>query len=131
MTAHHVKKPGGHNAHANKAMVQMMAVFAEMERDAISKRTKEALAAAKARGVGWRCSVEGRHPAAELPLLSPAPRVIRWPAAAGPTASLSLGLRSPADAETRRPPEWSFRAQSRLPRRTGQPGPTAHPHLSP
>ena len=39
------------NPHANKAMVQMMAVFAEMERDAISKRTKEALAAARARGV--------------------------------------------------------------------------------
>jgi DNA invertase Pin-like site-specific DNA recombinase len=39
------------NPHANKAMVQMMAVFAEMERDAISKRTKEALAAAQARGV--------------------------------------------------------------------------------
>jgi hypothetical protein len=39
------------NPNANKAMVQMMAVFAGMERDAISKRTKEALAAAKARGV--------------------------------------------------------------------------------
>jgi DNA invertase Pin-like site-specific DNA recombinase len=39
------------NPHANKPMVQMMTVFAEMERDAISKRTKEALAAAKARGV--------------------------------------------------------------------------------
>ena len=39
------------NPHANKAMVQMMAVFAEMERDAISKRTKEALVAAKERGV--------------------------------------------------------------------------------
>jgi DNA invertase Pin-like site-specific DNA recombinase len=39
------------NPHANKPMVQMMAVFAEMERDAISKRTKEALAPARARGV--------------------------------------------------------------------------------
>jgi DNA invertase Pin-like site-specific DNA recombinase len=37
------------NPYANKMTVQMMAVFGEAERDLISKRTKEALAAAKAR----------------------------------------------------------------------------------
>jgi DNA invertase Pin-like site-specific DNA recombinase len=36
---------------ANKTMIQMYAVMSEWERDAISKRTKEALAAARARGV--------------------------------------------------------------------------------
>jgi DNA invertase Pin-like site-specific DNA recombinase len=36
---------------ANKTMIQMHAVMSEWERDAISKRTKEALTAAKARGV--------------------------------------------------------------------------------
>jgi DNA invertase Pin-like site-specific DNA recombinase len=36
---------------ADKTMIQMHAVMSEWERDAISKRTKEALAAAKARGV--------------------------------------------------------------------------------
>lgn len=36
---------------ANKTMIQMHAVMAEWERDQISKRTKDALAAAKARGV--------------------------------------------------------------------------------
>lgn len=36
---------------ANKVMIQMHSVMAEWERDQISKRTKEALAAAKARGV--------------------------------------------------------------------------------
>jgi DNA invertase Pin-like site-specific DNA recombinase len=35
------------NPHANKTMIQMLAVFAEHERDAISKRTKDALAAKK------------------------------------------------------------------------------------
>jgi DNA invertase Pin-like site-specific DNA recombinase len=36
---------------ANKVMIQMHAVMSEWERDQISKRTKDALAAAKARGV--------------------------------------------------------------------------------
>lgn len=36
---------------ANKVMIQMHAVMSEWERDAISKRTKDALAAAKTRGV--------------------------------------------------------------------------------
>ena len=39
------------NPAANKPMVQMLAVFAEYERDQIAARTKAALAAAKARGV--------------------------------------------------------------------------------
>ena len=39
------------NPHANKMMVQMLAVFAEHERDMIRARTKAALAAAKANGV--------------------------------------------------------------------------------
>ncbi|SAK48267.1 resolvase [Caballeronia calidae] len=58
---------------ANKVMIQMHAVMAEWERDQISKRTKDALTAAKARGVklgtagaaNLKPNVEARQQAAD------------------------------------------------------------------
>jgi DNA invertase Pin-like site-specific DNA recombinase len=43
------------NPHASKALIQMMAVFAEYEAEAISTRTRDALAVVKAAIVESRC----------------------------------------------------------------------------
>ena len=77
---------------ANDLAVGIMALVAQQEREAISKRTKEALAVARSRGVrlgnpngpeaGWqgRCAPPGSHPAQRRPACPSAehyPRAIR------------------------------------------------------
>jgi DNA invertase Pin-like site-specific DNA recombinase len=47
--------------YANKLTLQIMAAFAEHERDAISRRTKDALAAAKARGTTLGNPLKGKQ----------------------------------------------------------------------
>lgn len=50
------------NPHANRLMLHMLAAFAEFERELISKRTKDALAVAKSKGV--QLGINGRRLAA-------------------------------------------------------------------
>ena len=63
---------------ANKLTVHIMAAFAEYEREAISQRTKAALAAVKARGkvLGNPNLAEARKAAAAATRTTPAPEVI-------------------------------------------------------
>lgn len=66
------------NPHASRLVVHVMAAFAEHERDMISKRTKDALAAKKARGAvlgnpKWQASI-GKATAAATPVPVP-PRI--------------------------------------------------------
>ncbi len=68
------------NPHASRLVVHVMAAFAEHERDMISKRTKDALAAKKARGAvlgnpRWRESI-GKATAAATPMPVP-PRITK------------------------------------------------------
>ena len=68
------------NPHATRLVVHMMAAFAEHERDMISKRTKDALAAKKARGAvlgnpRWRESI-GKATAKATPPPVP-PRIVK------------------------------------------------------
>ena len=68
------------NPHASRLVIHMMVAFAEHERELISKRTKDALAAKKARGAvlgnpRWRESI-GKATAAATPTAVP-PRIVK------------------------------------------------------
>ena len=50
-----------------KAMLQIGAVFAEMERNLLRERTKAGLAAARARGTAWRAQALAYRATASTP----------------------------------------------------------------
>jgi DNA invertase Pin-like site-specific DNA recombinase len=76
------------NPHANKLTIHILAAVAEHEREAISERTKAALAAAKARD-RRRCCPHGRGPQGENGAANVLP-IIREVLAAGHTSANAI-----------------------------------------
>lgn len=101
--------------HADKVMIQMYAVMAEWERDQISKRTKEALAAAKARGVvlgaagpaNLKPNIEARQRAAD-DFAKGLSRVIKGFQSSGLTQRAMVDELNRLGVKTSRGKDWSL-----------------------